>query len=342
MAVKAEHIQRSEVDTSETLSAETLLKDPRILNLIERMLDGRIQELHPQFSHKAKLGFAYPEAEDVLESETEDALTVLDRLATVGVLSKNFQDKLFVCPNCQSPDVRIAMRCPKCGAGRIVRDRMIEHYTCAFVGTESEFKSGEALVCPKCRRELKLIGTDYRDGGQQYKCLECAHFFSEPSEVFGCTSCQKEFSKHESGELSLFSYRLNKGLKDWIALHLGPKRQLEQYFRGEGYDVQTSTRVQGSSGAEHFLDLLAVKKGILEQKVLVGFAYGKEEVPAEEVLKLFAKGYDIGAKDIILVAVPKLSSQALNFASFYKMRVFEGEDLAKAVSGLGVIDERKI
>jgi len=118
-------------------------------------------------------------------------------------------------------------------------------------------------------------------------------------------------------------------------IELKPKRQIEEFLRQDKYDVQSSAKVRGTSAAEHEIDMYAVKKsGIFEHKIVVGISSSEKEVGQEDVLKLFAKAYDVGAKDIILIAIPKLSKDAKHFANYYHMRTFEGKDLEKAVEQL--------
>jgi hypothetical protein len=60
---------------------------------------------------------------------------------------------------------------------------------------------------------------------------------------------------------------------------------------------------------------------------VVGFANGAEEVDSEEVIKLYAKAYDVNAQDIIMVASPKLSEDARQFASHYHIKVYNADEL---------------
>jgi len=311
------------------------LKDPRVLRLLERMLEGKVTEIRPKFDRDSKMGFSYPEISELLEAPSEQTVEILESLAKSDVLKRKFFDKLLVCGNCGSFDLRISIHCPSCGSTNVARGRVLEHFSCGHVGLEEEFKAEERYVCPKCKKELRVIGTDYRSPGVLHKCRSCGELFAEPEEKWHCLSCGEYFPKGEITEMDIYSYELNEAKRSWLAIELRPKREIEEYLRKDGYDVQSSARIRGASGVEHEIDLFAVKRsGLFEHKIAVGISYAEKEVGPEEVLKLFAKAYDVEAKDIILIAIPKLGEVARHFATYYRMKVFEAEDLTQAITQL--------
>jgi len=305
-------------------------RDPRVLRLLERMLDGKIAEINPVLDPSAKLGFRYPAIEDLLELPSEQTIPILENLAKDGILEKRFFDKILHCPRCNSLNIRLSTHCFKCASANIGKGIVLEHFPCGYVGPEETCRT-----CPKCKKELKLIGTDYRNLGVLYKCQNCSEIFSEPTEKWHCLNCLEYFPKGESLEANTYSYRFNEAKRDQLVIELRPKRQIEEFLSQDNYDVQSSAKIRGTSGAEHEIDLYAVKKsGIFEHKIVVGISSSEKEVGQEEVLKLFAKAYDVGAKDIILIAIPKLSKDAQDFANYYHMRTFEVENLEKAIEQL--------
>jgi len=311
------------------------LKDPRVLRLLERMLEGKITEIRPKFDRNSKIGFSYPEINELLETSSEQTIEILDSLAKSDVLKKSFFDKLLVCEKCGSSDLRISIHCPNCGSANIARGRALEHFSCGHVGLEEEFKVDEKYICPKCKKELQVIGKDYRSPGVLHKCRGCGEFFDEPVEKWHCLSCLEHFPKGEVTETDIYSYKLNEAKKDRLTIELKPKREIEEYLRKEGYDVQSSAKIKGASGAEHEVDLFAVKKAEgIEHKILVGISYAENEVGPEEVLKLYAKAYDVGAEDRILIAMPKINKIAQKLATFYQIKVLEADDLSKAIPQL--------
>jgi len=319
-------------------STVTYVKDPRVLKLLERMLDGAIEEIKPVLDPTSKTAFRYANIDDILEARSEDTFEILEKLADEGILTKRFHDKLFACPKCKSFQLRPGTQCSKCSSANITRGKVIEHYVCGYVGLEREFETEKGYICPKCKKELKLIGTDYRSPEiALYKCDNCGETFNDPVESWHCLDCLEYFPKNEAIEAKVYSYRLNETKRDWLRVQLKPKRKIEEYLTNEGYSVQSSIKIRGTSGVEHEIDTFALKKsGIFEHKIVIGISTGAggKEVGPEDVLKLFAKAYDVGAHDIILIAIPKLGEEAKHFAQYYRIRTLEAEDLEKAVEQL--------
>lgn len=81
----------------------------------------------------------------------------------------------------------------------LANQQVIEHYECGTVRLKKEFETEtEKLVCPRCRKELKELGTDYRLMGEFYKCFSCGDFFQLPYERFMCLECLKNFDLREA------------------------------------------------------------------------------------------------------------------------------------------------
>ncbi len=306
-----------------------MFKDERIWKLLEELIEKRKEELKPQFDPSFEKLYRYPEAEEILEKPPLITFYLIEDLARLGYLKKIFKEKLFLCPVCNSNELKYETYCPKCHSAYILKMKAIEHQ-CGYLGKLETYQDGKILRCPKCLQELQIIGEDYKFYSAYYQCQDCEEYFKEPKEFWHCRKCGAIIEKENLKEVSLFSYQLKEEGVSELKLKTLPKEQIINFLKSQGYEVEESVKVNGRSGAEHEIDILATKKsGPLEHRIVVGFATAKEEVPAEEVIKLYAKAYDVNAGDIILVALPKLSADALHFAKHYQIRVFEKEDLER-------------
>jgi hypothetical protein len=303
---------------------------------LDQLAHGEINELVPVFDPKAVKCVDYPLADKVLGQSNSFTLQLLEDLTRLGYIIKKFYDKVLFCPVCNSTDLRYTTYCPKCDSGYILRSLVFEHPSCGYIGIEKEFIMNETgRICPKCRRELNLIGSDYNSPGYYYKCYDCGELSATPVEKWHCRQCSAVFNKDEIREVCLYSYSINEEKKDKLQVERIPKNRIAELLIRDGYEVQTVVKVAGRSGAEHEIDLLATKKsGPFEHRIVVGFASAEHEVDSEEVIKLYAKAYDVNAQDIILIAVPRLSQDAIHFAQHYRIRVFEAEDLDKIETDL--------
>jgi len=53
-------------------------------------------------------------------------------------------------------------------------------------------------------------------------------------------------------------------------------------------------------------------------------------VGPEEVLKAFTEAYDVGANEVVLIAVPRMSEKARLLADRYKIRWMEAPNVSQA------------
>ncbi|MEO0078435.1 MAG: restriction endonuclease [candidate division WOR-3 bacterium] len=313
-----------------------MLSDPKVIRLFE-LLERNRTGLEPVFAPRRDSWVSYPLIERELGADPDYSVQLLDDLTRLGYLSRQFWDKVFFCPACNSQDLKLTTICPKCQSAHIARQRVLEHRNCGYVGGEEDFLKNGVRVCPKCRVELVLIGNDYSSPGLRYHCLECDTVVEQPEERWTCRACQRNYAKGDVRELLLYAYAPNHAQLARLRVERIPKARVQEFLAREGYEVRDSVQTVGRSGAEHKIDLIATKRnGPLEHRIVVGFASAEEAVDSEEVIKLYAKAYDVNAQDIILVASPKLSEDAQQFASHYHIKVFNADELDRMSTQLAV------
>jgi hypothetical protein len=298
-------------------------------------MDGRLTKIIPEYDITTKQGYRYPEVDTILETQSEETVKILNDLYEEGILKREFYDKIFQCQKCGSFQVKLNPVCPNCNSFNLSKDRTIEHLECGHVDFEENFKTEKGYVCPKCGKELKQIGVDYSRPGILYKCRDCNEIFGEPLDRWRCMKCLSTFPRMEIKEKDIYTYTLNDAVRDKILLEIRPKRQIEEFLKRGGYDVQSSTRIAGRSGMKHEVDIFAVKKsGIFEHKIIIGLSSAEHEVGPEEVLRLFAKAQDIGVHESVLIAIPKASKDTKFFAAYHGIRCIEASELDQALKEL--------
>ena len=123
---------------------------------------------------------------------------------------RTFFDRLHVCPRCGSARLNVREECAKCRSSNLTEESYLHHFTCAYQGPESEFRRGNDLVCPKCRRELTSFSIDYDRPGVMMVCGACAHAGSEPAIGFVCLDCCAHADGEGCGTRDMFSYQLTE------------------------------------------------------------------------------------------------------------------------------------
>ncbi len=317
----------------EVVDAVTLVKqNPRAMKLIQEIMSGRIAEVKPSTKLASKEGFGYPQAESILESTTSDTVATLEFMANEDILERNLQENILFCPKCQSPDLKPGLGCPKCGSANIAKGRILEHLSCRNNSLEEDYASNGKYVCPKCGQELKYLGTDYQSLGINYKCRECGAISKDAAYNMKCLQCSNVFPESDAREIILYSYRLNEKKKRQLQFELAEKPRFANFLKSRGYDVIESAMVNGTtkSGAKHVLDILAQRNdGLITYTLGVGILVDGQghEISLAEVFAFDNKVYDLGLHDKVLLVVPKLSTEASQFARQQRIKVIEEKDI---------------
>jgi hypothetical protein len=310
-------------------------QNPNVIKVINKLLSGEITRIEPQIDLSIKDGFSYPDIDYIIQAWGGVTYRILESLAADGIIVREDYEKILVSPGGSLQLIPVE-RCPNCDSLRISEGKMIEHFACGHVGIEEEFVSGTTMVCPKCKKELKLIGTDYRMPGLRYSCQNCHDIFPLPEVKYRCLETGKILKLEELRHIWLYSYRLNEARRQRLEFELEPKRQFVEWLHGLGYSVREAVEMKGKSGAMHTVDLLATMEDpIAKHAVAIGILaapHGEEAVDIDSLFKFDSKIYDIGFTHKIVLAVPRLVPEAVKFAERQGIRVYSMEELRKLLS----------
>ncbi len=313
-----------------TDSNASIWQDPKVAKLISGLLGGKINRISPEIDLRLDDGFSYREADDILGTSGRETSIILESLAREGLLLKEDFEKILISPNGSVQLVPVE-RCPHCDSAQLNRGQLIEHFGCGYIGPEEEFTRGLKQVCPKCKRELKLIGTDYRKPGARYVCGSCHGIFPTPVIKCHCLKTGEFYRLEELRHTSLYSYSLNEAYRKRLEFELEPKKQLIDYLSRLGYAVQESVQVQGRSGAKHTIDLLASMEGLINKHtVAIGILaapHDEAEVNIDSLFSFDSRIYDTGIENKMVIAVPRFSHEAMKFAERQGIRVYNIEEL---------------
>jgi len=313
---------------SDNPSATVVGENKKAMKLVAEMLVGNVVEIKPQLDFTVELGFLYPVVESVLGVKGREVVSILESLVDKGILKRDFFDRLLRCPQCQAMNLRPTTHCPKCSSGNIARGRILEHFTCKFVGLEEEFVSKGRYICPKCKQELRTIGSDYQSLGLLRKCRDCGEIFNIPMIKWRCLKCTSLSAEDKVSEVNIYSYSFNEEKRSWLEFEIKPKLQLIEFLKQRGYKVVENATVKGRSGAEHILDLLATRDdGIITYNIAIGVKVAGDKMGLGEIFDFDDKAYDTGIHDKVLIVVPGLGEEAEKFASQQRIKVLEVRDL---------------
>ncbi|MGD9143747.1 MAG: restriction endonuclease, partial [Dehalococcoidia bacterium] len=327
-------------DVEEIIAVKTdtidLWKNPRAVKLISWLLSHNDIRIEPEIVLESPEGYIYRAANEVMETDTKTTCAILETLAEKNILLREDFERILLSPEGFIQLIPVE-RCPNCDSFHLLRGKMIEHFTCGHVGFEEEFTAGLKTICPKCKKELKLIGTDYRSPGLRYTCRDCHSIFPLPTIRYRCLKTNKIYTLEELNHVWLYSYRLNEAYRLRLEFELEPKKRFIEYLEKLGYKVQESVKLHGNSGAMHTIDLLATKNDpIAKHRVAIGIlaaARGENSVTIDSLFSLDSRIYDIGIKHKIVLAIPRLAPDAEKFAERQGIRVYSLEQLSALLSG---------
>ena len=118
------------------------------------------------------------EIESIIQNAKKNQMIVLDR----EILEAT-------CNQCKSPDIVYSSKCPSCKQMNIKQEILIEHYSCGEVYP----KEIGSNTCPKCNKNIGLVGKDYLESTDYYVCKSCNNKFPRPFFELICLKCGNIF-----------------------------------------------------------------------------------------------------------------------------------------------------
>jgi hypothetical protein len=266
--------------------------------------------------------FGFPDLTRILD--VADVTPLLEELASAGIFDRVAFDIELTCPRCNSPrELRAKYLCPLCGKYNLKKGSLIQHYPCGYTGFREEFASGEDLTCPKCRKELKLVGTDYRVVDNMFNCRSCKANFTVPNIIHRCYHCNENFRLEELNPKSIWSYRFREELRGEVVANCVADAALVDLYKRAGYAAERLKPLKGVSGLSHVFDIVATKD---DENTVIAVASNLAGVDSQSVISIFAKKVDVHPKHAILIAIPSLTADARKLADVYGIEIAEGRD----------------
>lgn len=323
----------------------------RFLKYLE---ESRIKVIEPVVSGSR---ITYPLVERVTGLRGEEVYEFLQELEEMGVVEKKLNSTYLVCPECKGLVHAVRLTCVSCNSSQLKVGQVIEHLTCGHVDFLEKFLKGDRLVCPKCGKELKAIGVDYRRLGKAYRCLSCGNISPLTADVYLCQNCGREWSKENLKAGHLYHYTVNEEKLKTIDVFSTKFEELRGELAEKGLMVEYDKRVKGSSGVTHTFAIAIKKesKGEHEKPDMVIDMVSKEKGRRSEndILAFYVKSIDAGVKNKLIAAIPRLDEESRKLLKSVNVEIVEDEDIdtllrkikdkiTRAMSEEEVISEKEV
>ena len=108
------------------------------------------------------------------------------------------------------------------------------------------------------------------------------------------------------------------------------KAKLLEHLKNSGYRFEEKAKIMGRSGVEHIFDILAVNNdGVINHTLAINILITQDEISFNAVSSFDTRAYDVGIHDKLLLACPKLSQEAKQFAQYQRINAIEVNDPSK-------------
>ena len=257
---------------------------PGKLRAVRELQDGAIDAFDPSIDETGDV--SYPIVERHLDERDGDLLDFLEAMANRGVLSSEFEYKVYVCPNCVTEGMQYSTGCGACGSVHTTRESTAVHPVCGGTlsadrctetvengkevreeGTDQEetqeadqeetqeanqeetqeADQEETLYCSNCDEEVLL---DDLERDRRYRCQECSSWFDSPTHRLWCRNCLSVYPPEKTRERPLYRYTLTAVGDRWLTEQVEGRRSLVETFEARGYETDVDTTVPTSSGSE--------------------------------------------------------------------------------------------
>lgn len=180
---------------------ETLEKEQSIL---EEAPSGDLERIVLHLKSSSRISFA--RLAEYSKTENDSLQKHLLHLENEKKIIKISEMKEVSCPQCSSIRILPNFFCPACKSTNFVQGKLIEHFKCGNVSIEDSYKENK---CPKCKKEIKILGVDYKSMDNYYICNDCGDKFSDPSQDYVCVKCSNRFPLEQAKWVTSTGYKLS-------------------------------------------------------------------------------------------------------------------------------------
>jgi len=134
----------------------------------------------------------------------EEVLDYLKKLKEDEKVVQLEDIKEISCNLCGSVKIGQNFHCAACNSSNFKHGKLIEHFKCGNVSVEDSYKNN---ICPKCHKEIKIIGVDYKVMDNYYVCSNCGEKFPEPTMDYVCIRCNNKFKLEQAKWITSEGFR---------------------------------------------------------------------------------------------------------------------------------------
>ena len=137
---------------------------------------------------------------------SEDVVSkYVKKLESVGNIVALESIRELSCNSCGSLKLAQLFQCPSCKESKFEQTKLIEHFDCGNFSEDSTYVDDK---CPKCKKQIKALGVDYRIMSNRYVCKNCGDVFQDVYTASLCLKCNNTFKMDDGRWKESMEYKL--------------------------------------------------------------------------------------------------------------------------------------
>ncbi len=135
----------------------------------------------------------------------ENISQYIKKLESAGniVALKNIRE--LSCDSCGSLKLAQLFQCPLCKESKFEQTKLIEHFNCGNFSEDITYVDDK---CPKCKKQIKALGVDYRILSNRYICQNCGDVFQDVYTASFCLKCNNTFAMDDGKWIESMEFKL--------------------------------------------------------------------------------------------------------------------------------------
>lgn len=286
---------------------ENPMASPNQLRVVEELAHGSIEQISPSITDDGAV--SYPDVEEMTELDNQSPSGLLEHLAQRDLLERVFQEKVYVCPSCQTEGMSYTTVCPSCKSPHAIKQELFEHRDCNYLGSEEEFKTADdELTCPNC--DSPIESSDEVQGRMCYVCRTCGTKSTMAEDALQCRACDYLTPPDKATEEVLYSYQLSRAGERWVASQLQARELATEVFAERGFEIEVDTTLTGRSGTEHSVHVYG-EDDVMDNQVIANI---HSRVTSDDVASLQSAAEDTDTDAYLITTEGAIDHRAAELA----------------------------
>lgn len=305
-----------------------ITSDEQVTKLFEYLASKKKTTIQPAF--EIVMGYHYPDIMEALKVTSMESISFAKKLVQMNLATENYKEQVVRCPHCNSEYTTVRFHCPFCNSTKLSKDLLIEHLQDGTIAPLSNYKKGDSMVCPTCKKPVKE--GDYRTVGVWYSCLSCGKQFDTPKNTYLCLSCGKSFTTQELVISSVNELRIRPELLDEFARRHMLLTPLINIMTESDLDAKSPGTIVGSSGYSHIFSIVCTNHN--GKRYAFDLQLSEKPVDETAVLGMFAKVVDTKPDAAYLITIPGIVENGKKIASVYNINIIEGKTVQEVIPAI--------